>query len=83
VAEGIHCVALILCVDTPHSVIVIQRYFVLAESATCFCVLRIFSRAVATAWGSVAVGLRASIPIHAIESVDTVSNPAAKGIFDR
>lgn len=56
-----------------------KRYFVLAESSTCFCILRIFSRAVNTAWGTVAVGLHTSIPIYSIEAVDTISTPAAKG----
>lgn len=56
-----------------------QRYFVLSESTTCFCVLRIFSHAVTAAWGPVAVGLKASIPIFSIEAVETVPAPAAKG----
>jgi hypothetical protein len=56
-----------------------QRYFVLAESTTCFCVLRIFSRAVVTAWGTAPVGLHASIPIYSMESVEALSLPAAKG----
>lgn len=56
-----------------------QRYFVLSESTTCFCVLRIFTRAVPSAWGPLAVGLKASIPIYSIEAVESVAAPAAKG----
>ena len=41
--------------------------------------LRIYSHSVTTAWGSVAVDLRATIPIHSIEAIDSVSTPAAKG----
>lgn len=51
----------------------------LSESTSDFCVLRIFARAVAAGWGPVAVGLKASIPIHSIEAVESVAAPAAKG----
>lgn len=50
-----------------------------SESATSFAVLRVYSRAVVTAWGPVALDLRASIPIEAIEAVETVTTPSAKG----
>jgi hypothetical protein len=56
-----------------------QRYFVLSESTTCFCVLRIFSKAVVTAYGLVPVGLRSSVPIRSVEAVETVPTVAAKG----
>ena len=51
----------------------------MSESTTHFCVLRIFTRAVAAGWGPVAVGLKASIPIHSIEAVESTAAPAAKG----
>ena len=72
-------ITLIVFASTLHSTLLAQRYFVLSESSTCFCVLRIYSRAVQTAWGAVPLGLRASIPIHSIEAVETVPSLAAKG----
>ena len=57
----------------------LQRYFVLSESSTCFCVLRIYTKCVTTAWGPVPIGLRTSIPIFAIEAVAAVPTVASKG----
>lgn len=56
-----------------------QRYLVLSESEDCFCVLRVYSRAVRTAWGMAPLDLRLSIPIWAIESVQLVTSIASKG----
>mmetsp|Transcript_21229 Transcript_21229/g.35978 ORF Transcript_21229/g.35978 Transcript_21229/m.35978 type:complete len:218 (+) Transcript_21229:3-656(+) len=56
-----------------------KRYFVLAESTTCFCVLRVFGKVVETAWGTVPLGLKASVPIHAMESIQSSNAVASHG----
>ncbi len=56
-----------------------QRYFVLSESSSYFCVLRIYAKAVTTQWGVVATGLRSSIPIASVENVMTVAHKASQG----
>lgn len=53
----------------------------LSESEECFCVLRVYSRAVRTAWGMAPLDLRLSIPIWAIESVQLVTSIASKGLL--
>ena len=56
-----------------------QRYFVLSESATQFCVLRIFGKAVPSKWGPLPLELKRAIPIHLIERVDTSTAKGSKG----
>lgn len=53
----------------------------LSESEECFCVLRVYSRAVRTAWGMAPLDLRLSIPIWAIDSVQLVTSIASKGLL--
>jgi len=56
-----------------------KRYFVLAESSTHYCVMRIFGRAVETLWGHAPLNCKTSIPICDIERVDTVAAKSSKG----
>ena len=56
-----------------------QRYFVLSESATQFCVLRIFGKAVVSKWGLLPLEQKRTIPIQLIEKVDTSTAKGSKG----
>ena len=56
-----------------------RRYFVLSESATEFCTLRIFYKAVETTYGTVPHKLKASIPISAIQAVKFNASKIRKG----
>jgi hypothetical protein len=56
-----------------------RRYFVLSESATEFCTLRIFYKAVETTYGTVPFKLKASIPISAIQTVRFNASKIRKG----
>ena len=47
-----------------------RRYFVLSESATEFCVLRIYYKAVDSSWGTLPLKLKAAIPLSAIHMVN-------------
>ena len=55
------------------------RYFVLAESPSHFCELRIYKRAIDCGWGMAPVKLRAAIPVLSIESIDAISEKSALG----
>lgn len=55
-------------------IIFCKRYFVLAESHTNFCQLRVFTKAVEASWGTVPLDLRTTIPITAIESIDVIAS---------
>ena len=46
-----------------------RRYFVLSESSTEFCVLRIYYKAVESSWGTLPLKLKAAIPLSAIQMV--------------
>ena len=63
----------------PTNICSAQRYAVLSESATQFCVLRIYSRAAPSAWGLLPVGLKASVPLSAVEAVEALGGTAVKG----
>ena len=63
----------------PSLCIAAQRYFVLSESTTEFCVLRIFYKAVGSSWGTVPLKLKASIPISAVQTVTFNANRVKKG----
>ena len=52
----------------------------LAESATEFCVLKCFQKAVQSAWGMVPLQIRTVVPTLSIEKLKTVTKKAAKGI---
>jgi len=52
---------------------------VLAESTTCFCVLRLFGKAVHTAWGVVPLQLKTSVPLFQVEAVEAVNARSGKG----
>jgi hypothetical protein len=56
-----------------------QRYFVLSESTTQFCVLRIFGKAVVSKWGLLPLEQKRTIPIQLIERVDTSTAKGSKG----
>jgi hypothetical protein len=58
-----------------------RRWFVLAESRTEFCVLRIYSSCMKTAWGEVGIRLKAAIPVVALERIEsrTARDPTASG----
>ena len=51
----------------------------LSESATEFCVLRIFYKAVGSSWGTVPLKLKAAIPISAIQMATFNANKVKKG----
>ena len=55
----------------------LKRYYVLSESASEFCVLRVYSKAIKTAYGTVPINLKTIIPISCIQSV--ISTAAHKG----
>lgn len=57
----------------------VKRYFVLSESSTCFCVLRVYGKAVQSKWGMLPSQLRSSIPLAAVELVQTVGTVSKKG----
>ncbi len=56
----------------------LQKYYVLSESETDFCVLKVYKKVVASAWGCCHIGLTSVVPICLIESVK-VANARASG----
>lgn len=50
-----------------------RRYFVLAESRTHFCVLKIYQRAIPAAWGDAPIQLKSTIPVVAINAIRTAT----------
>ena len=56
-----------------------QRYYVLAECDSDFCVLRLYTRAIVSAWGVLPLGFKQSIPIGAMDEIQTVSKANANG----
>ena len=57
-----------------------QRFFVLSESSSDFCVLKIFYEVTEASWGFVPLKMKASIPIAAMQSVACVSAKIKKGL---
>ena len=55
----------------------LKRYYVLSESASEFCVLRVYGKAVKTAYGLIPINLKTIIPISCVQSV--ISSAAHKG----
>ena len=57
-----------------------QRYFVLAESSTEFCELRIYYKVVESSWGTIPLKKKkASIPIGTVRSVAPISTKIKQG----
>ena len=56
-----------------------QRYFVLAESSTEFCVLRIYYKVVESSWGTIPLKKKSSIPIGTVRSVAPISTKIKQG----
>jgi hypothetical protein len=56
-----------------------KRYFVLSESSTHFCVLRIYNKAVLTKWGFAPLQLKTSIPLACIEQIDSLTAKGSSG----
>lgn len=56
-----------------------QRYFVLAESSTEFCVLRIYYKVVESSWGTIPLKKKSSIPIGTVKSVAPISTKIKQG----
>jgi hypothetical protein len=60
--------------------LILQRYFVLSESATAFCILRIYYKNIESSWGTIPLKLKAEIPIASIISVAAVGSKINKGM---
>ena len=55
----------------------LKRYYVLSESNSEFCVLRVYGKAINTKWGMAPINLKTVIPISCVQSV--TSSAAHKG----
>ena len=57
----------------------LKRYFVLSESTTEYCVLKIFYKTIEASWGTIPIKMKAKIPLSAITSITTNTAEACKG----
>lgn len=58
---------------------IMQRYFVLSESSTEYCVLRIYYKVVESSWGTIPLKKKASVPISDMKAVSAVSTKIKTG----
>lgn len=61
-------------------IMITQRYFVLSESTTAFCVLRIYYKNIESSWGTIPLNLKSEIPVSSVVSVAAVGSKIKKGI---
>jgi hypothetical protein len=57
----------------------LKRFYVLAESSTDFCVLKIYQTAVVSSWGLVPIKLKTIIPLSCIETVESIATKSSRG----
>lgn len=57
----------------------LKRFYVLAESSTDFCVLKIYQSAIVSSWGLVPIKLKTVIPLSCIETVESIATKSSRG----